>query len=51
LERSNRKVVTTPWRKIFIKNKEIILGFDTAANQNEIINHIILEVKYYTDVC
>ena len=34
-----------------LSKKEIILGFDTTANQNEIINHIILEVKYYIYVC
>ncbi len=30
---------------------EIILGVETTPEQNEIINHIILEVKYYIYVC
>ncbi len=29
----------------------IILGVETTPEQNEIINHIILEVKYYIYVC
>ena len=34
-----------------LSKREIILGIDTTSNQNEIINHIILEVKYYIYVC
>ena len=30
---------------------ETILGVETTPEQNEIINHIILEVKYYIYVC
>ena len=50
LERSKRTIFTTLQRKICFK-KEIILGYDTKVNQNEIINPIILKVKYYIYVC
>ena len=34
-----------------LTKSEIILGVETTPEQNEIINHIILEVKYYIYVC
>ena len=34
-----------------LTNSEIILGFMTTEKQNSIINHIILEAKYYIYVC
>ena len=34
-----------------LSKDQIVLGVETTAEQNEIINHIILEVKYYIYVC
>ena len=34
-----------------LTKSEIIFGVETTPAQNEIINHIILEVKYYIYVC
>ena len=34
-----------------LTKSEIILGVETTPEQNEIINNIILEVKYYIYVC
>ena len=54
--------VTNVWQEVIDKllqpfgvtnltKSEIILGVETTPEQNEIINHIILEVKYYIYVC
>ena len=54
--------VTNVWKEVIDKllqpfgvtnltKSEIILGVETTPEQNEIINHIILEVKYYIYVC
>ena len=54
--------VTNIWQEVIDKllqpfgvtnltKSEIILGVETTPEQNEIINHIILEVKYYIYVC
>ena len=34
-----------------LTKSEIIPGVETTPEQNEIINHIILEVKYFIYVC
>ena len=34
-----------------LSKEQIVLGVETTAEQNEIINHIILEVKYYIYMC
>ena len=34
-----------------LTKEQIVLGVETTAEQNEIINHIILEVKYYIYMC
>ena len=36
-----------PFGVSHLTKKEIVLGFDTKDHQNNVINHIILETKYY----
>ena len=55
-------MVTNIWQKVIenllqpfgvssLTKEQIVFGVETTAEQNEIINHIILEVKYYIYVC
>ncbi len=40
-----------PFGVTLLTKKDIVLGFDTKDQQNNVINHIILETKYYIYVC
>ncbi len=40
-----------PYGVTNLTKKDIVLGFDTKEKQNNVINHIILETKYYVYVC
>jgi hypothetical protein len=40
-----------PFGVTILTKKDIVLGFDTKDQQNNVINHIILETKYYIYVC
>ena len=49
-----RKVIEhllQPFGVTVLTKRDIVLGFDTKDQQNNVINHIILETKYYIYAC
>ena len=48
---STTKNYLEPYGICEINKENVILGFDTKEKQNNIINHIILEAKYFIYVC
>ena len=49
--KSTTKQFLEPYGTCEINKENIILGIETKDKQNDIINHIILEAKYYIYVC